>query len=154
MAGLVEESLAVDDIADVGAADQELHDLLSLTRQRGEAGGGVGVLLEPAEHLIVEREVDLAEPATAGATDFVVPGFQRDRRGVFHQSLSPDRDERRFQGHRWIVNRRRFADLSNRIGRVSGNFVSAGDTDGKLGATAAIFLEKRIDRFEQKRLYT
>lgn len=93
----VGEDFPIVDYCNVAAALQELHHFFAFACDLRPAGLGFGVLLEAAEWLALEFEIDLGEFAFCGAADGVriVADFYGLRR--FEEGLLPDGDDAGFE---------------------------------------------------------
>ena len=70
-----------------------MHDLGTFAGQLGPAGIGRGILLEAADALPSEIEIDLRELAFGGVLDWVGIIAERDALFAFEQGLPPDGEE-------------------------------------------------------------
>jgi hypothetical protein len=77
--------------------------LLSLACQLGPARIRIRILLEPAQRLFFEPEIDFPQLGSAGGPDRILTAFERDCLTVFNQRLAPHRYQRFFEvrGHRF-----------------------------------------------------
>jgi hypothetical protein len=78
---------------DVPAGDQELHDFRAFAGEFGPARGGCGILLESANSLAGEVEIDLGKLVFCGVLHPVRIIAEGDAFFAFEQRLAPDGEE-------------------------------------------------------------
>ena len=76
----------------VTSFNQELHDVLTLSRHHSPPGFGVWVLLQPANRFAVELKIDLTQSGLGGSRDrtLAVKGYSF---GILGECLSPNFDQ-------------------------------------------------------------
>jgi hypothetical protein len=95
----VERDFAVHHDCEVAAAIEELHDALSRARELGPARFCLGVLLDAAQRVAFEFEINLPQAVCGSADGGIRHAINFGGGGTLDQDLPPDRDEGLCEGH-------------------------------------------------------